>query len=124
MAVAKLDVIALDCPEPRKLADFYAAVLDGTVTDTEDDGDWIVVKVPGAQLAFQRAPGYTPPAWPSAESSQQFHLDLNVEDLDAAEKEVLALGARVLDNEDKSRSWRVYADPVGHPFCLCGPAAS
>ncbi|MEU6391216.1 VOC family protein [Streptomyces sp. NPDC046939] len=119
MAIAKLDVVALDCPDPRRLADFYAAVLDGTVTHTEDDGDWVVLKVPGGQLAFQKAPGYVPPAWPSAESSQQLHLDLTVEDLDAAEKEVLALGATVLDNEDKSRSWRVYADPVGHPFCLC-----
>ncbi|GAA2307506.1 VOC family protein [Streptomyces kunmingensis] len=119
MAIAKLDVVALDCPEPRVLADFYAAVLGGTVAHTEEDGDWLVLKVPGGQLAFQRSPGYVPPVWPSTDHGQQFHLDLTVEDLDKGEKEVLALGATVLDNEDRSRSWRVYADPVGHPFCLC-----
>ncbi|MFJ8825788.1 VOC family protein [Streptomyces sp. NPDC102467] len=121
MAIAKFGVVALDCPEPRKLAEFYGAILGGTVTATEDDGSWVVLEVAGKQqLAFQEAPGYVPPAWPSAEASQQFHLDLTVEDLDAGEKEVLALGATVLDNEDRDRNWRVYADPVGHPFCLCG----
>ncbi|GAA4950914.1 hypothetical protein GCM10023238_16510 [Streptomyces heliomycini] len=34
---------------------------------------------------------------------------------------MLALGARVLDREDsESKGFRVYADPAGHPFCLCG----
>ncbi|NUR39181.1 MAG: VOC family protein [Streptomyces sp.] len=118
MALAKLGVVVLDCPDPRALAGFYAEVLGGTV---EGDGEWVDVKVPGGQaLAFQAAPGHTPPQWPRADhDSQQFHLDLTVEDLDAAEKGVLALGAKALDAEDRSRSFRVYADPAGHPFCLC-----
>ncbi|WP_372497352.1 VOC family protein [Streptomyces muensis] len=28
------------------------------------------------------------------------------------------LGARLLHTEDKE-DFRVYADPAGHPFCLC-----
>ncbi|WP_200307788.1 VOC family protein [Streptomyces adelaidensis] len=118
MAIAKLDVVVLDCPDPLALAGFYAEVIGGTVSAEED---WVDLKVPGggASLAFQAAPGFVPPQWPSPEHSQQFHLDLTVGDLDAAEKEVLALGARVLDAEDRSRSFRVYADPAGHPFCLC-----
>lgn len=33
---------------------------------------------------------------------------------------MLALGARVLDREDdEKKGFRVYADPAGHPFCLC-----
>ncbi|MCQ4206886.1 MULTISPECIES: VOC family protein [Streptomyces] len=118
MAIAKLGVVVLDCPEPRALADFYAAVLGATVTG--DDGEWVDLDVPGGQpLAFQKAPGLVAPAWPAPDTSQQFHLDLTVEDLDVAEKEVLALGAKVLDADDRKRSWRVYADPAGHPFCLC-----
>ncbi|PWI15890.1 glyoxalase [Streptomyces sp. Act143] len=117
MALAKLGSVVLDCPDPRALAGFYAEVLGGTV---EGEGDWVDVKVPGGpSLAFQAAPGHTPPRWPSPDRSQQFHLDLTVADLDTAEKEVLALGAQVLDAEDRSRSFRVYADPAGHPFCLC-----
>ncbi|MGW3632890.1 VOC family protein [Streptomyces sp. NPDC005122] len=129
MALAKLGVVVLDCPDPRALAGFYAEVLGGTVESEEGDAadagttgnaDWVDLTVPGGQsLAFQAAPGHVPPRWPAPEGSQQFHLDLTVDDLDAAEKGVLALGARPLDAEDRSRSWRVYADPAGHPFCLC-----
>ncbi|QIY71462.1 VOC family protein [Streptomyces sp. RLB1-33] len=117
MALAKLGVVVLDCPDPRALAGFYAEVLGGTV---EGDGDWVDLKVSdGPSLAFQAAPGHVPPQWPAPDDSQQFHLDLTVDNLDAAEKGVLALGARALDTEDRSRTWRVYADPAGHPFCLC-----
>ena len=117
MALAKLGVVVLDCPDPRALARFYAEVLGGTI---EDEGEWVDLKVPGGQsLAFQAAPGLVPPRWPAADHSQQFHLDLTVEDLDAAEEGVLALGAKPLDTADRSCSWRVYADPAGHPFCLC-----
>ncbi|MGV9560732.1 VOC family protein [Streptomyces sp. NPDC003480] len=117
MALAKLDVVVLDCPDPRALAGFYAEVLGGTV---QDEGDWVDLKLPGGpSLAFQAAPGHVPPKWPAPDESQQFHLDLVVDDLDAAERGVLALGARPLDAEDRSRTFRVYADPAGHPFCLC-----
>jgi len=117
MAFAKLGAVALDCPDPHALAAFYAGVLGGTV---EGDDDWVDLRLPeGGTLAFQAAPGHVPPKWPSPDASQQFHLDFIVEDMDAAEKEALALGAKVLDAEDSRRNWRVYADPAGHPFCLC-----
>ncbi|GGJ24566.1 VOC family protein [Streptomyces brasiliensis] len=117
MALAKLGVVVLDCPDPRALAAFYAGVLGGTV---EGDAEWVDLRVPGGQsLAFQAARGFVPPKWPAPDGSQQFHLDLTVADLDAAEKGVLELGARPLDTADRSRTWRVYADPAGHPFCLC-----
>ncbi|MEU1924983.1 VOC family protein [Streptomyces albogriseolus] len=117
MSVAKVGSVVLDCPDPHALAGFYAGVVGGT---PEGEGDWVDLAVPGGPtLAFQRAEGHVPPRWPAADRSQQFHLDLTVEYLDAAEKEVLALGAEPLDTEDRSRGFRVYADPAGHPFCLC-----
>ncbi|MFD4139007.1 VOC family protein [Streptomyces sp. NPDC058572] len=118
MGIATLGSVVLDCPDPVALGRFYAEVLGGQIVD---DGDgWVgLTGVPGTPLAFQVSPGHVPPKWPSAQDSQQFHLDLTVEDLDAAEAQVLALGATVLDAADTSRSWRVYADPAGHPFCLC-----
>ncbi|MGI5443716.1 VOC family protein [Streptomyces shenzhenensis] len=120
MAYAKLGAVVLDCPDPRALAGFYAEVVGGTVETDPGGSDWVDLKVPGGQtLAFQAAPGHVPPKWPAPDHPQQFHLDLEVADLDAAEKRVLALGATPLDTADRSRTWRVYADPSGHPFCLC-----
>jgi hypothetical protein len=45
-----------------------------------------------------------------------------VDDLDGEEKRALILGATVLERTDQLRpgaNWRIYADPAGHPFCLC-----
>ncbi|TPN06629.1 VOC family protein, partial [Mesorhizobium sp. B2-3-3] len=56
--------------------------------------------------------------WPDPAHPQQFHLDFAVPDLDRAHEQVVALGATVLDEGDGCRSWRVFADPAGHPFCL------
>jgi hypothetical protein len=112
----------IDCPDPLALAQFYAAIVGGT--PRMEEADWVVLEPPGGpRLAFQQAPGFTPPEWPRADrNSQQFHLDLDAgstwEEIDAAEREVLALGARPLHAEDKE-DFRVYADPAGHPFCLC-----
>ncbi|MFF9349618.1 VOC family protein [Streptomyces sp. NPDC014734] len=116
MAVATLGAVVLDCPDPVALAGFYAGLLGGEVKG--EDG-WVELTGGAATLAFQEAPGYVPPTWPRSDGSQQFHLDLVVADLDAAERETLALGATVLDAEDRKRTFRVYADPAGHPFCLC-----
>ncbi|QWF79946.1 VOC family protein [Amycolatopsis sp. CA-230715] len=119
-AIPKLGSVVLDCPEPIELARFYAAVLDWPAElDVSEDGGWVDLPNPsgGAVLAFQRVDGYLAPDWPSQERAQQFHLDLEVPDLDAAQERVLGLGAKLLD--DKPRTFRVYADPAGHPFCLC-----
>ena len=121
MAIARLGAVVLDCPDPVALARFYAGILGGEIKTNADGGDeWVDLDgVAGTTLAFQAAPGFVPPKWPSAEESQQFHLDLTVDDMDAAEKKVLELGATVLEAADRERSFRVYADPAGHPFCLC-----
>jgi hypothetical protein len=42
-----------------------------------------------------------------------------VTDVDAAERAVLALGARrLVSDQVKENGFRVFADPAGHPFCL------
>ncbi|MGW2813709.1 VOC family protein [Streptomyces sp. NPDC001415] len=121
MAIATYCLVALDCPDPEALAAFYAAVLGGEVKN--DDEDWYDPYAPGGhRIAFQWAPGHTPPEWPRGDrNSQQLHLDFHVPDMDAAEEQVLSLGATPLDLDDRGgeRGFRVYADPAGHPFCLC-----
>jgi hypothetical protein len=69
------------------------------------------------ELAFQRAETYVPPAWPDPGRPQQEHLDIRVDDVDAAESAVLAAGGRRLPAGRES-GFRVFADPAGHPFCL------
>ena len=61
------------------------------------------------------APDDRRPRWPDPAHPQQMHLDIQVGDLDATEALVVARGATRLASFDDHR---VYADIVGHPFCL------
>ncbi len=115
-AIGRLSLTALDCPDPRALAEFYGAITGWPVG--YDDGEWVrLASDTGATLAFQLAPGHQPPAWPSDERPQQAHLDFDVPDLDAAEAQVLALGATKAETQPGT-TFRVFLDPAGHPFCL------
>ncbi|HEX2143924.1 MAG TPA: VOC family protein [Glycomyces sp.] len=121
--IRRLQAVALDCQDPVRLAEFYAALLGGQVVVDPEDLQWVeVIGFEGTPLAFQRVEGYRPPEWPGQNSPQQVHLDFDVDDLEADEQRVLELGATVLERTDQLRpeaNWRVYADPAGHPFCLC-----
>ncbi|MFH8567417.1 VOC family protein [Streptomyces sp. NPDC017993] len=119
MALIELGVVALDCPDPASLADFYADVL-GWQAGGEDD--WYEVVGPdGRKLAFQQVENYRPPRWPGQDVPQQLHLDFDVRtaDIEEAERKVLGLGAKLVWHDEGKRDFRVYLDPVGHPFCLC-----
>lgn len=121
--IADLQCVVLDCPEPVVLAEFYRALLGGTVDQPDPrwsvDEAWATLHTPtGLVLAFQRSADYRPPRWPDPAHPQQFHLDLGVADLDRAHEQVLAIGATALDGGAEQQTWRGYADPVGHPFCL------
>ncbi|MFC7303825.1 VOC family protein [Streptomyces monticola] len=123
MPIAKYCLVAVDCPDPPELAAFYAAVIGGEAKPDPDTDGWYDLHAPGGhRIAFQRAPGHRAPNWPRADDqSQQLHLDFHVPDLDSAEEQVLVFGATALDTDDEGgkRGFRVYAEPVGHPFCLC-----
>ncbi|HEY8526265.1 MAG TPA: VOC family protein [Acidimicrobiales bacterium] len=117
--LATLRSVVLDCPDPRALAGFYRQLLGGEITKDEDD--WVSLRgEPDVRLSFQKADDYQPPDWPGAERPQQFHIDVTVDDVDEAERRVLALGARKHAVQPGEQwNWRVYLDPAGHPFCLC-----
>ncbi|MDX3230817.1 VOC family protein [Streptomyces sp. ME19-01-6] len=122
MTVAFVNVVALDAPDPTALARFYQQIVGGEIKGEGERWVDLIGTQGGVRLAFQEAPGLVPPSWPGEGSSQQLHLDLNVTcDIAEAEDRVLALGARALDTDDQGgkRDFRVYADPAGHPFCLC-----
>jgi hypothetical protein len=116
MAIARYPGIVLDCPDAGALARFYGALLDWKV-DVSDD--WADVRADyGQTLSFQQVDSYRPPVWPGQDVPQQMHLDLMVDDLDAAEARVLELGATKHDHQPGT-TFRVFLDPAGHPVCLC-----
>lgn len=117
MAIARIPVTVLDCPDPQRLAAFYSAVLDWPID--ENDPEWSSIRADyGDSIQFQRVGDYTAPQWPGQQVPQQFHLDLEVDDLDASERAVLELGATKTEHQPGS-TFRVFLDPAGHPFCLC-----
>lgn len=117
-SIATLSLTALDCPDPRVLAEFYAAVTGWPVEDDDADAGWVQLRnQAGATLAFQQVESYQAPTWPDGDRPQQLHLDFDVPDLDTAEAQVLALGARKHDHQPGT-TFRVFLDPAGHPFCL------
>ena len=116
--IGRLSSVVIDCPDPQALAGFYSELLGLPVT--RDDGDWVVIgHHETGRLAFQQAPDHQPPRWPDPNYPQQFHVDVMVDDIDEAEAKVLALGATPLPGDGEEDGFRVYADPAGHPFCLC-----
>jgi catechol 2,3-dioxygenase-like lactoylglutathione lyase family enzyme len=117
-AIARFLSLVVDCPDPRRLASFYERLLG--LSRHEDTDEWVTLE--GAvRMCFQRVDSFVPPRWPDPGAPQQMHVDVLVDDLDASEPEVLALGATLLEGSDKPIGFRVYADPVGHPFCLVTP---
>jgi catechol 2,3-dioxygenase-like lactoylglutathione lyase family enzyme len=124
VAVGRFDTVVLDCPDPLALAEFYAGLLGQEIADDGDDS-WQSLRGDGSgvSLAFQRATGYVAPSWPDG-PPQQLHLDLTVDDFVTSHHRAVELGATPLSPKSPpepgdDNGFRVYADPAGHPFCLC-----
>jgi hypothetical protein len=76
MAIAEMRAVVLDCPSPRRLAEFYRDLLGWEINRAEyeaDDG-WITLSDGSSKICFQRVEDYQAPRWPSARQPQQFHL--------------------------------------------------
>jgi catechol 2,3-dioxygenase-like lactoylglutathione lyase family enzyme len=112
-------IVVLDAADLDAASSFWAGLLGGRV---EAEDDWHSIYVDGEpRMAVQLAPDHVAPQWPDG-APQQIHLDLYVEDIAVAHQEAMALGARLLQaagNPAADEGFQVYADPAGHPFCLC-----
>jgi catechol 2,3-dioxygenase-like lactoylglutathione lyase family enzyme len=111
--IGRLHHVIIDTPDPAAAAGFYSELLGLPVTYRSQDFVVIAVDDTTSGVGFQLAPDHQPPRWPDPTRPQQVHLDVMVDDVDAAGPRVLALGAELLDPANN-----VYADPYGHPFCL------
>jgi len=126
--------VVLDATDARALAEFYRQLFglqyrpgDEPPQPGQPDPkgrDWLVLRNPdGVPLAFQQVAELTAPTWPDHDVPQQLHLDTtvgSVEELDREHVRAIELGARLLfdRSDDPDEPLRVYADPVGHPFCI------
>ncbi len=114
-----LRTVCLDCSDAHAMAAFYGALLGWEPTFTEPD--WVLMRNPagGVGLSFQAEPAYAAPAWPEEPGQQQkmIHLDVLVDDLEAALAVAVAAGGRVAPYQPRE-DLRVVLDPSGHPLCL------
>jgi catechol-2,3-dioxygenase len=111
--------VVLEARDAVALASFYSSVLGWPIA--KQDGGEAAIAVPGTSsyLAFESKPDYLPPVWPAADGYQQMmmHIDVAVDDLEAAVAEAVELGATVAGYQPQD-DVRVLLDPAGHPFCL------
>ena len=118
MKIAR-QVVVFDAADLAAESSFWASMLGGTVIA---DDDWHSVVVDGEwRMSVQLAPDHVAPEWPDG-TPQQIHLDLFVDDITAAHDEAVSLGAKFLkpaEDLTAAEGFQVYADPAGHPFCLC-----
>lgn len=120
--VGRVLSVVFECADADEEGRFWEAVLG--YERHHGSPDWVTI-ADGAgratRLSFQQVDDHVQPTWPGRDRPQQAHVDLLVDDLDAADERVMALGARRLTEDvvrHEEESFRVYADPAGHPFCL------
>jgi len=108
--------VTFDVPDASAAAALWARLLGAEVVH---DADGMAMLSGPRTLLFQQVADYAPPRWPDPAAPQQGHLDLSIGPLsqDEAQERALAAGATRLPGE--GRVFRVFADPAGHPFCLC-----
>ncbi|AXH97502.1 VOC family protein [Ornithinimicrobium avium] len=122
--------VSISTDRPRELARFYADLLGVAVHAEEGPrpgeppgAGWAQLRRSEGHLRMtvnlEYDPHYEKPTWPSEPAAQQpqAHLDLWVDDLDAAEAWAVELGAR-RHGVQPQETVRVMLDPHGHPFCL------
>lgn len=116
----QLGGVNMDCADAKVMADFYCRLLGWEVTYRDDDYVAIQDSAGGTGLSFQEETWYQPPVWPEkpGELTKMIHLDIKVDDLDAAVAHAIAAGARLAERQARD-DLRVLLDPAGHPFCLC-----
>lgn len=111
-----INTVAFDCDDPRRLAEFWTALLGVDVLRGDDDFIWLGAQREGGfKIAFQKVPDPTP-------GKNKLHLDGYHEDLESLTDKVAELGGSYVERHIvPGFMWNIYADPEGNQFC-CGHA--
>ena len=123
MGVGRISYFTVDSIDPDALAPFWAAVLGVQIEERIEDGEYVLLGSTGEgipPLAFQRVPE-------AKAGKTRAHLDIGVEDLDAATGAIEALGGTWLEPGLTRRVgnyvWRCMADPEGNEFDIASNVA-
>jgi predicted enzyme related to lactoylglutathione lyase len=119
-SIGRILVVQIDCEDPVELGRFWSRLLDMPVEEVLGDPAQYLNLAPPVNaptspgIALQRVPE-------PKRGKNRVHLDIEVDDADAATERIEALGGRRTSAEDVSEhgyNWRVMADPEGNEFCL------
>ena len=112
----RMSTVVVNTTDVDRLIPFWRGLLQVGVAQRIDDMFVWLDRQQGAGvgLAFQRVPDPTP-------GRRRLHLDLEVEDLDAAQRRIEDLGGSCLERHEMAGfHWRVMTDPDGNEFCIAG----
>ena len=108
--------ITVDCRDPRRVAEFWAAVLDWRVAHVTDDG--AVVEAPDRGQPYLEFIVVPEPKT----VKNRVHLGLTTAELDEQIERLLSMGAEVAWEETFPPEWPyrnvILRDPEGNEFCL------
>jgi predicted enzyme related to lactoylglutathione lyase len=114
--LATIGFVTMDCSDPERLAAFWGVVFGTEVEERFGDGYVILRRQfpEGPAITFQKVPE-------PKTAKNRLHFDLRVDDIDAATKELEAIGAVRApegDFEEEGYRWRVMRDPEDNEFCV------
>ncbi|MFD8980452.1 VOC family protein [Streptomyces sp. NPDC059564] len=113
--------VTFDCSDAYTLAQFWAAALDGALSDEDFPGDpEALVTSSGATLLFVTVPD-------AKAVKNRVHMDLQPQDRtrDEEVERLLTLGATVFGDHRRpdGTGWVTMTDPEGNEFCVERSAA-
>ena len=111
---SKFTELIVDAADPRRLAEFWAAVLGWQMTGRYE-GAVEIAGPPeaGSSLVFVPVPE-------PKTVKNRLHVDVNPLGCDQAQEveRLIGLGARRVDVGQGEQTWVVLADPEGNEFCV------
>jgi catechol 2,3-dioxygenase-like lactoylglutathione lyase family enzyme len=112
----RIECLTIDCADPDRLADFWAAAL-GWQRVYQDDYEVAIRDLAAGDAA---GPDLLLLAVPDGKATKnRLHLDLRPDDQEAEVTRLESLGARRADiGQAGDESWVVMADPEGNEFCV------
>lgn len=111
--------ITFACEDPRRVAEFWADLLDYEAAPSGESWGASDPRGEGPELVFNRRAK-------SPTIELPIHLDVNVPDREAELERLLGIGARLVETKshsvgELSETWTVMRDPEGTGFCIQTP---